>query len=234
MFAIFKRELKTYFTSVIGYVCLTVFTILAGFFFVFINVNSGSSDFSQLFSNLIFICMFLVPIMTMRVFSEEKRQKTDQLLLTSPVSLTGIVLGKFFAVFVFYGVAFSVTILDAIVLSFFGGLDGLVILCQFLGILFIGMAYLAIGVFISNTTENQIVAVILTFVVLLLLNLVNAVTSLTTNTVVTSIANFISTSARSENFFKGIFNASDVMYFVSLTVLFLFLTGRSIESRRWN
>ncbi|MDR3644813.1 MAG: ABC transporter permease subunit [Clostridia bacterium] len=234
MGAVFKREFKSYFSSAIGWVFLTVFFFFSGLFFVSYNISSSTGDMSSLFATLIFICIFLIPLLTMRLMSDEKRQKTDQALLTAPIGLMDIVMGKFLAAFTIYAIGLSSTVVFAIVMSFFGTLEPWVIVGNIVGSLLMGAAFISVGIFISNLTESQIVAAVGSIAILLSLYLIQMLSSLFTNSVVTSIVNFIAISDRYSNFSTGIFNVSDALYLISFAVIFIFLTVRTLESRRWS
>ena len=167
MKAIFRRELLAYFTSPLGYVFLSVFYIFAGIFLYFTCLSSGVADLSNTFYFLFIILILLTPILTMRILSEEKKQKTDQLLLSSPVTLTGLVMGKFLAAFLVYALGVVITLVYAVVLSIFATLQWSVIIGNIVGLLLIGAAFIAIGIFVSSLTENQVTAAILTYASLL-------------------------------------------------------------------
>lgn len=233
MSAIFKREIKSYFKSAIAYVYLTVFFFFSGIFVLAQNITVASSDMSSLFSGLVLVSVIMVPILTMRLMSEETKQKTDQELLTAPVGLTGIVLGKFLAALCVYAIGLSVTIVYAVSLAFFGQVEIWVFLGNLLGSLLVGAAFVAIGLFISSLTESQVVAAVGSIAVLLVFYIIQGLESFFSNTVVTNIVNFIAISQRYSNFASGIFNLSDAVYFLSLAAVFLFLTVRTMESRRW-
>lgn len=234
MKAIFKRELSAYFRSAIGYVFLTVFCLISGFMFVFVNLANSYSDMQSLFSFLMVAMVLLIPVLSMRLLSEEQKQKTDQALLTAPVSLTGIVVGKFLAAFTIFGIGLAVTALYALIMSFFGTVQWLVFLGDFIGMLLLGAAFIAISTFISSLTESQVIAAIGSVVLLLFLYLLTLLSSVFTGTTATNVINFFSVTNRMQNFFDGLLNASDVVYFLSLTVVSLFLSVRKLESRRWS
>lgn len=234
MRAIYKREIKAYFNSAIGYVYLTVFLFFSGLFVSIYNLASGSGDMSGLFSDLMLVSMIMVPILTMKLMSEEKKQKTDQALLTAPVGLSGIVIGKFLAALTIYTIGLSTTILYAIVFSFFGTIDTWVIIGNMIGSFLMGAAFIAIGMFISNLTENQVVAAVGSIAVLLLLFIIQSLENIFTGQAFANIINFIALSQRYSNFATGIFNVSDAVYFFSLAAVFIFLTVRTLESRRWS
>jgi len=234
MYAIFKREFKTYFSSPLGYVFLAVFYVLAGLFFVLNNILSGTANMSGVFSNITIICIILVPLLTMRLLSEDKKQKTDQLLLTSPVSLGNIVLGKFLAAFAIYAIGLSCTVVYAFVLAVFVNIEVWVIVGSLFGMLLLGASFIAIGMFISNLTENQLIAAVLSICVFLGLYIVNSLNGVISNPILAALLSAISIYSRYINFSMGIFNMSDAIYYLSVAAIFGFLTVRVLEKRRWS
>lgn len=234
MFAIYKRELKSYFSSAIGYVVIATFVFFASLFFVIYNLLYDTASMTSVFGSMMLIYVFLIPILTMRTFSEEKRQKTDQALLTAPVSLTGIVLGKFFAAFTIYAIGLSCMVIFAVILAAFTTVETWVIVGNIIGMLLVGAALISIGVFISNLTESQIIAAVAGIFVMLLLFLLGNFASLTDSTAIQNIINSISITERYNNFSLGIFNLSDAVFYLSVAVLFVFFTVRMLEKRRWS
>lgn len=234
MHAIYKRELKSYFSSPIGYVVIATFVFFASLFFVSYNIASDSSNMSGVFGSLMLIYVFLIPILTMRSFSDEKRQKTDQALLTAPVSLSGIVMGKFLAALTIYAIGLSCTAVFAVILAACSTIQAWVIIGNIVGMLLVGAALIAIGVFISNMTESQVISAIASIFVMLLLFLIDNISSLVQSTVIQTIISSISINARYSNFGLGIFNLSDAVFFLSIATLFIFFTVRMLEKRRWS
>ena len=149
MKAILKRELSSYFSMTTGYVFLAGFYLLSGFFFYMTSLMQRTTNLSYTFNNLFLVIVLAIPLLTMRLFSEEKKQKTDQALLTAPVSLTSIVLGKFFASLVMFFLCILITLVYGLVVSFFGFTDWPVIFGNFIGLFLLGAAFSAIGMFIS-------------------------------------------------------------------------------------
>jgi ABC-2 type transport system permease protein len=167
MGAIFKRELRSYFLTPLGYVFLGLFLLIAGIFFAFGIVLSGSSRFSGFLGSIQFAFLFATPVLTMRLMSEETRQKTDQLLYTSPIALHEVVLGKFFAALTLFAIALVVCLSWSIVIILYGDFRAMETVAAALGFLLLGGAFIAVGTFISSTTENQATAAVGTFIVLL-------------------------------------------------------------------
>lgn len=234
MLAIFKREFKSYFTSPLGFVFLAIFYILSGLFFYLFTLGSMTTDMTGMFSMLFFVCILLIPIITMKTMTDDKKQKTDQVLLTAPVSLSGIVLGKFLAAMAIYTIGIGGTLVYALIVSLFAAPAWGVVFGNFIGLLLVGAALIAVGVFVSNLTESTVISIIVTYAVSLLIILLDMVLSLFQNDVVYQIATFISFNTRYASFTTGIFDLANVVFFLSLAAIFLFLTVRSLERRRWN
>ena len=178
MLAIFKREIRAYFQTPIGFIFMGLFLLLSGMFFFFDNLLPGRSQFTGFLGNLLFIYIFSVPLLTMRVFSEEKKQKTDQLLLTSPISISAIVAGKFLAAFAVYIITLLFTAAYAVVISIYGDLAVRETLGSYIGFIFLGACYISLGVFISACTENQLTAGLVCFFILFFLMIIDFVIQL--------------------------------------------------------
>jgi len=163
MIAVYKKELKSYFLTPGAYIFMGAFLLIAGLLFSLQNIFTGSSDYASYLSSLIFIFLLVVPILTMRLFTEEKRQKTDVLLLSSPVSISGIVLGKYLAAVTVFLLTLVITMLYPTFLSFHGRMDWAQIWGTYIGFFFLGSAFIAIGTFLSEVAESQTSAAILTF-----------------------------------------------------------------------
>lgn len=232
MGAIFKREIKSYFTSPLGYVVLTVFALFEGFFFYYL-FYSNYGDISALFSSLLTISMFICPILTMRLMSEDKRLKVDQALLTAPVSLFSIVFGKFLAAFAVYAAAFSLTLVNQIIFAMFTTPDWNIYFGNLLGNLLLGAALLSIGLFISSLTESQLVSAVVSFGVVLLLIMVDTIASAIKVEFLANFVNSLSFTLRQQSFLSGILDFSDLFFFISITAVFLFLSVRMLEKKRW-
>jgi ABC-2 type transport system permease protein len=171
MLAIFRREIRAYFSSPIGFTFVGFFLLIAGVFFAISNLLSGSPNYTSVLSSLTFVFLFLVPILTMRLLSEETRQKTDQLLITSPLSITGIVVGKYLAAVGVFLITLLITVLYPVIMSFYalGGLGWWEILGGYIGFFLLGSSFIAVGLFFSSLTDNQLVAAVETFAALLLI-----------------------------------------------------------------
>lgn len=234
MSAILKRETRAYFESLIGYIFLTAFFAGSGILFGVTSLQYGSTDMSGMYSGLFFILLVLIPILTMRTLSEEKRQKTDQLLLTAPISLSALVLGKFFAAMIIYSIGVCMTLVYAVVISFFGAVSWLTVVGNVVGLLLLGAAYIAVGMLISSLTENQVIAAIGGFAATLLLYLIGTVADIIPIPWIANIFRNLSFATRYGPFTYGVFDFSNVLFFISATVIFLFLTVRVLERRRWS
>ncbi len=237
MNAIFRRELRAFFTNPIGYVVLAVLFAISGFFFFLYNLVGGSADLSYVYNSLFTVVLLSLPFLTMRLFSEEKRQKTDQALLTAPTGLTGIVLGKFFATLVLYIIGLSMTLVFAVVIASQPSttVDWLMIVGNFLGLMLVGGLIIAIGVFISCLTESQIVAAVGTLAISLLLMCIDLLgAQFTSIPWLATATGFLSITSRFGDFTAGLIYYDNVIFFLSLQALFLFLTVRVLDSKRWN
>jgi ABC-2 type transport system permease protein len=234
MVAILKREMSGYFSSPIGYIFLAGFYLASAVLFWMINIYADTSNMSSLFNILQILQIVLVPILTMRLMSEEKKQKTDQLLLTSPVSLTGMVLGKFFAALAVFAIGLAATVVYALTLAIYVNVDTFVILGNIVGMLLIASALISIGIFISSLTENQVVAVFVSFIVLVTLYLIGSASSAITNPFLQTLLSTVAIFNRYNNFAMGMFNLGDALYYFSVAAIFIFLTVRMLEKRRWS
>ena len=235
MGAIFRREFKTFFTNPIGYVVLAVLFAVSGFLFYTYNLFSGQPDLSGVYGGLFTVSLFALPFLTMRLFSEEKRQKTDQALLTAPTGLTGIVLGKFFAALAFYVIAVSITLVYAIIVAIKVTPDWLVLIGNYLGLLLVGGLIITIGLLISSLTESQVIAAVGTLAVSLLLLCVDILSSIFQSVSwISKVTEFLSISTRYADFTSGLINYDNVIFFLTMQALFIFLTVRVLDSKRWN
>ena len=255
IFAIAERDLKAYFTSPIAYVVLTIFIFVAGFFFYLTadgmvrNASIRAMQSAQtgqppepidmpgeimrnFFGVMVSILLFIMPLITMALFSEEKKRGTIELLLTAPVTDMQVVLGKFLAASLFYVVLLASTLVEVAVLFIYSKPAVGPILTGYLGVLLYGLAFVAIGMFISTLTENQIIASILTFAVILMLWVINAL-SRNVGPTLSAILTYLSVFEHLDDFLNGVISTSHIIFYVSLTLIGLFLTYRSLDSLRW-
>ncbi len=233
MKAVLKREIRSYFTSPIGYVCIAVLLALFGYWYYIVMLAGSSSNIPYVYSYMLSYCMMIIPILTMKTISDDQKNKTDQALLTAPVSVLSIVLGKFLAAFFVFFVAITGTLLPSVAITFFGAPNWTEILGNYVGTLLYGGAMIAIGVFISSLTVSQIIAAIGTFAVSILLVIIGQISSSVSGTWIAEVVTWISFESRYDPFTQGQFNLSSVVYFISVMAVFVFFTTRKIESRRY-
>lgn len=235
MMAICKKEFKSNFLSPLGYVFCGVMLLLFGIYYFQVLMTQSSDYIPQIYGMLFtWIMVIVLPIVTMRSFSEEIRNRSDQGLLTAPVSVTGIVLGKFLASFFTFAIALTATLVPAVIITFFSTPDWAMIFASYLGSILCGVAMIAIGNFISSLTQSQVVAAIATFGTSLLLMMIGQFSSSTSNQFLSNLFTWISFNSRYQPFTKGILNLSSIVFFLSVGVTFLFLTARKLESKRWS
>ena len=234
MAAILKRELNAYFSSAIGYIFLAVFYAFAGFYFFLSNVLSNTTVMRSFFSSMFSVIMFLIPILTMRLMSEDKKLRTDQALLTAPVGLYSIVLGKYLSAVIMYLVAMAITVVYAVVLAAFAPIDLSLFVGNLLGAVFLGLALIAIGVFISSLTESQVIAAVASFAVMMGLMLIDTLSSVMPTQFLQDLVYGLSFYTRYANFTLGLLNIADVIFFLSVSGLFIFFTVRVLEKKRWS
>lgn len=247
-----QRELKSYFASPIAYGVMAFFAFLAGIFFFAIvqgfvrysmqaqMMGRGTPPLDvneivirQFLLNIAVINIFLLPMLTMRLFAEEKRSGTIELLATSPVRDSEIILGKWLSAMALYALLLVISLLDISLLFAFGKPDLRPVLVGYLGLLLQGGALLAIGTFISSLTRNQIIAGVGTFAVALVLWIIEWLTTSETG-VIAKVIGYLSIVQHFEpSFSKGVLDTKDIVFYLSLIVLGLFLTSRSLESLRW-
>ncbi len=234
MLAIYKREMRSYFTTPIGYVFAAIFLCISAAVFCFTTLYAMSADTSLYFTVMIFSFVVLLPLLTMKTFSEERKTKTEQLFLSAPVSITGVVMAKFLAAFtVFFGCTL-VSALNLIILFHHAEPSTPLILGNLTAMILVGMAFLAIGVFVSALTESQLSASVITVAVLLGLLVISFANNLIGAEWLRFILSGLSVFARYQNFANGIFDVAALLYYVSLTAVFLFLTVRVYDRRRFS
>ena len=233
MNAIFKRELRAYFNAPLGFVLIAVAYFFTNYYFFTYNLYGNTTDFTTLYSMLFSVVLFLVPVLTMRLLSEEKRAKTDQLLLTAPVSRAGIVLGKYFAAVVVYLLAISGTLVDAVITAFVAPVDWPSVIGNFFGIALLGLALIAVCLFLSSLTESQVIAAVMGFAVSLFLVLVDAISYVVTGQFWQTLFSYLSFNARYQPFTLGVVDLPSAMFFLSVSALFLVFSIVTLERRRW-
>lgn len=233
MKAIFKREFKSYFSTPIGYIVIAAF-----YFFLGLNFwdlfKYGSPQIEYVISQMLTVAVFLMPILTMRLMSEDRRQKVDQALFTAPVKLVSVVLGKFFAAFAVYAIAFIPTLIFEIIIMSYISVNIFTYLYVLFGILLLGGALIAIGMFISCLTESSVISAILSLVINLLTLYMTSFAQIISVEWLSTIFQKMAFIDMFSNFSNEYFSLPDVIYFLSITVAFLFLCVRALEKRRWS
>jgi ABC-2 type transport system permease protein len=223
MFAVIKKELKSYLFSPIGYIFVGLFLLMFSLLFYVAVYYNRSSNFQYAFYDASTIMTFLIPVLTMRMFAEERKNGTEQLLLTSPRSLVSVTLGKFFAALVMVIIAMAFTLIHLAILCHFGTPDMNIVWCTLLGFFLLNCAYVSFGMFASSITENQIVACVVTIGVFIAMWFLPNVSSSFSS---------ISLMAMFEHFPQGIIALDEVVMFVSFTILFILLTIIVLQRRR--
>lgn len=236
MMAVLKRELKAYFTSVIGWIFLAAFFFVFNLYFVANNLIYGTPYLSYSLSNVAFVLVIIIPILTMRSMAEDRRTKTDQLLYTAPVSIPKIIIGKFLALAAIFSVVIGAICLCPLLLSRFGSVPMAESYAAILGIWLYGCLSIAICVFVSALTESQVIAAVLSFALLFIGFMMQQITGLISSSenVVTKVLNALCTQTHLENFCNGILDVTGIVYYISGTVLFLFLTCQLVQKHRWS
>ena len=248
---IFKKEMRLYFTSPVAYVVLTIFLVIAGWFFYNIfafftlasmqsamnpamarDLNVTDSVMRPLVSNISVILLLLMPLVTMRLFSEERRSGTIELLLTYPVRDGAVLVGKYLAALALYALMLALTLLYPGIVVYFARLEWGPLVTGYAGLLLMGGTFIAVGIFASSLTENQIVASITTFGILLILWVIGWSADYVGG-VWGKVLQHLSLIEHNDNFAKGVLDTKDVIYYLNFIALALFLTLRSLEARRW-
>jgi len=257
MKAIFKRELASYFRSPIGWVVIALFALIGGSYFSIFMSTTGKIDIRSELDLLQIFLVIIIPIMTMRLFSEEKKNGTDILLYTSSVSMVRIVLGKYLAALSLLGISLLPVILHIIILLIMGGLVDIMTLGALFGFILLASMYIAIGVMASAVTENQIIAALISAAVIIFSLLMTSLGTWLESILVSLLSilnpfklsseaiykagenfagaiNWLAPAPRLSSFSEGIFSISPILFFISVIALFLFLTYRVLEKKRWS
>lgn len=287
MIAIFKREFKSYYSGMMGWLLTGVMLLFGGLYFTAANLQGGYTNFTISLYSFVIVLLIFIPLLCMRSFAEEKRSKTDQLLLTSPVSVSGIVMGKYLALLAMFAVPVAIFSLYPLIMLLLGGVDLVASYAGILGYFFMGAACIAVCMYLSTLTENQIIAALSGFGVLLVAYLLPSIQTLFTTGSGLAMAAFVVillaasvivglrsraltlgagvflvgfvlltilfntksaalTSAFTSvlgalalfepflEFVNGLFSVTALVYYLGVIVLFLFLTGQTLEKRRWN
>lgn len=235
MFAIYMRELKSYFLTAIGYVYCGMFLVVSGLAFAQCTLLKQSTDsIGEYFVWMIIIFAVLIPLLTMKLISEDRKTRTDQILLTSPVSVTGIVMGKYLAALTVYAATFLVNSFNFVLLAKYGEPNAISILTNILGVFLLGAAFIAIGIFLSSLTENQLIAAVSAMGVNAAMLLVSLLADKISGTALRTVVKWFSVLDRFAPFTHQMLDVSAIVYYLSLAAAFLFLTTRVIEKRRWS
>lgn len=246
MFAIYKKELRAYFTSPVGYVYTGIFLAAAALICAFTTIQQASYATTSYFQYMLFAFVILIPLLTMRLFSEERKTRTEQLLLTSPITITGMVIGKYLAAFSLFVATMLASLINLFPLISYaiaekstatadvhvGPAAGQVFSC-FIGVLLIGACFIAVGLFVSSLTENQLSAAVITVASIALMIFVGIFNQYIGVQWIRTVLDWISVLSRFDNFAYGFFDFSALLYYLSITGVFLFLTVRVYEKRRW-
>lgn len=236
MLAIFKREFRSYFTGVVGYVFLVVFLAMAAAVFCFTTLFSMSSNVTSYFVVMLLFSAIVLPLLTMKSFSEERKLKTEQLVLTSPVSLTGMVIGKFLAAYAMFAMALVFTSLYFLLLIPYAiTFKAAVLFGNIIALLLVGAVFISIGLFVSSLTENQLSAAVGTIAIIFAFLVVGLLSSLIPASYdIRYVLDALSIFTRFNAFTAGYFDWSAIIFYVTLGALFLYLTVRVYDRRRYN
>lgn len=228
------RELKAYFLTPIGYIFCGMFLVVSGLAFAQCTLLAQSTaSIGEYFTWLMMIFAILIPLLTMKLFSDEKRNRTDQILLTSPVSIVGIVMGKYLAALTVFGATFVVNSFNFVLLFNYGTPNVTSIFMNILGVFLLGAAFLAIGIFLSSLTESQLIAAVSAMGVNVAMIMISAIASSVENSFWRMVMKWFSVVDRFAPFTAQMLDVSAIIYYISLAAIAIFLTTRVLEKRRW-
>lgn len=230
--AIAERELKSYFVSPVAYVVTAMFLLISGYLFSVIVLNTNEASLRYLISNLSVIWLFITPALTMRLLAEESRSGTIELLLTNPVRDFEVVLGKYLGALGLLLVMVAFTLYYPFLLLMFGNPDRGPMVAGYVGVVLQAAAFLSIGLLASSLTQNQIVAAVLTFAILLIMWLSESVANFIGRPA-SDIMRYLSVTSHFQDFSRGVIDTTHVIYFLSIVAASLFLTYLSLQTRRW-
>jgi len=237
MFAIYMRELKSYFLTPIGYIFCGMFLVVSGLAFAECTLLAESKSLSSVgeyFLWMMYIFAILLPLLTMKLFSEDRKTRTDQILLTSPVSIFGIVMGKYLASLTVFATTFVVNSFNFVLLFKYSTPNAASILMNILGVFLLGAAFIAIGVLLSSLTENQLIAAVSAMGVNAAMLLISLVAGNIESTFWRTVLKWFSVVDRFVPFTNQMLDVSAIVYYISLAAIAIFLTTRVIEKRRWS
>lgn len=234
MGAIYKREVRAYFNSPLGYVIIAIIFSMSGAFFTTI-LSAGLSYIQYVFANLLVVIMAVIPLLTMRLISEDKHLKIDQLLLTSQISISGIVWGKFLAAVTVFFISLSITIVYMMILSMYADTNWNIFIGNFVGVFLMGASLISVGLFVSSTTESQVIAGVISYAVIMLIGFIDLIAYLIPKELsfLSDILLELSFNAKLNDLVNGILNISNLVFFISIVIVLNFLTGRMLEKKRW-
>lgn len=247
MFAIFKKELRSYFINAIGYVFVGVFLAVAALLCCYTTLGAKTYNTSSYFQLLIFSFIILIPLLTMKLFAEEKKLRTEQLLLTAPVSIPGMILGKYFAAFTLFLCSVLVSCINFFPLYSYANIEAAgkayadehvgpasaeIISCL-VGIVLIGAAFIAIGLFVSSLTENQLAAAVITVAIIFVMLVLDVLNQYIDVYAIRFVISWVCVISRFSRFTSGILDFASIIYYISITAVFLLLTVRVYDKRRW-
>ncbi|HNX14964.1 MAG TPA: ABC transporter permease [Oscillospiraceae bacterium] len=233
MKAIIKREFASYFAHPVGYLFIGVTFLLASFSFFIDVFLYATTDIAPVFSTLFSLVYLIVPLITMRLLSEEKRHKTEQVFYTSPVTMTEVIFGKFFGAGLIYIAATAIVFVHQLVLAFYGSPDWGLLFCRYIGLILLGGLLIAIGLVVSALTESQAVAAIVALAISMVMGQVDSLTQSSSSQTLIKITEWISPGHHFTGFFNGNFSVADVFYYLSMTGLLLFVAVRILDRKRW-
>ena len=232
MGAVFKREFKAYFTTPVGWIVLAILYMFSGFFFWF-AYRLGVPDITFVVSQMSLPVSVMVPVLTMRLMSDDRRQKVDQALLTAPVKLTSIVLGKFLASLAVFAIGFLPTVIYEMIFASQVSVNIFSYIYVLFGMLLLGSALIAVGMFISSLTESSAIAAMVSIMLSIAMMFLPSLIQIIQIDWLTAVAEKIALLTFFDNFTETVFSVPDVVYFISITATFLFLSVRALDKRRW-
>lgn len=227
-----KKELRSYFTSPVAYVVFTMYLVLAGYFFTVILLFTKEASLAGAFYNIVITLLFIIPLITMRLFAEERKLGTLEILLTKPVKDFEVVLGKFFAATLLFLIMLATSLAYLVILFKYGNPDLGPILSGYLAVILAGMCFIALGLFASTLTENQIIAAVISFALVLLMWILSWVAG-QLGTGQEGLIPYLSLSSHFDDFIRGVIDLKAVIYYLSFIIFWLFVALKSIEVRKW-
>ena len=231
IWAMARKDISQYFTSPMGYVVLSIFFLVAGLFFWLIAIGGRTASMVPVFQNTVILLLFITPMITMRLWSEEEKSGTAELLRTSPLTVWDIVLGKYLAVLCFFGVMLSVTFVYVLIILAAGKPDLGVLFANYVGYILVAASFFALGLMASTLSENQIVSAVVTYGILLMLWVIGAAGG-NAQGPLGDFLKALSIFEHTDDFFKGVIDLTHILYFLSLIFVGLFFSVKVLESKR--